>query len=190
MLLAHSGLEKDVEAVNVADVRKLLDDGMTGKRTDLDRSHAAVREAGWLIIYPCLPERNACEPVKLKIPGRTETALGAFVCELLDGLPGDYRNPPQFVRYMDFDALPEEIAARGRLPGDRFRPLNSPGTRKLKETLIAAKTARYERDSLALIASGCDVLWPVGFTVADNVKITDGTRRVLKITYFAKEEPV
>jgi tRNA(Ile)-lysidine synthase len=187
LLLARAGLEKDVERVNISAVCALLGEGMTGRRVDLDGGFAALREAEDIVIVPGLPEAPAYAPAPLRIPGETHACGGVFRCEVLGSAPPDYTSHPAHIQYLDLDALPANAVARGRLPGDRFRPLNAPGGRKLKECLIDKKLPRWGRDALPLVASGPDVLWAVGLAIADSVKITGKTRRVLKISYTAGE---
>ena len=40
------------------------------------------------------------------------------------------------------------LIVRSRLPGDKYRPLGAPGSKKLKEILRAKKVPRAERDTL------------------------------------------
>ena len=190
LLLARAGLERNVDRINIEDVCALLERGKTGRRADLDGGFAALREADELVIVRELPESPAYAPVPLKVPGETAACGGVFSCEILAAKPSEYRSHPAHIQYLDLDALPADAVARGRLPGDRFHPLNAPGGRKLKECLIDRKEPRWARDSLPLIASGADVLWAVGLAIADSVKITERTRRVLKITYTAGEGSV
>nr|MCR5370343.1 tRNA(Ile)-lysidine synthetase [Clostridium sp.] len=40
-----------------------------------------------------------------------------------------------------------------------------------------------ERDRIPLIADGSHILWIVGGRISAGVRITPGTRRILKLTY-------
>jgi len=187
-MLKRAGLARDVEQVNIDDVAGLLEDGMTGCRVDLDGGFEAFREACDLVIAVRMPEQARYAPVALAVPGNTRAAGGVFFCVLFDGIPLVYRDHPPGEQYFDFDAFPLDTVARGRLPGDRFHPLGAPGGKKLKGYLIDRKLSRWYRDSLPLLASGGDIIWVVGQTIADGVKITKKTRRVLKIAYSAGED--
>lgn len=187
-LIARAGLACDVERVNIDDVASLLEDGMTGRRIDLDGGYAALREAAALVIVPRLPEETVYPPVRLAVPGLTRAAGGVFACEALDGIPAGYRDHVNSVQYFDLDAFPQDVVARSRMPGDRFHPLGATGGKKLKEFLIDRKAARWGRGGIPLLARGGDVLWVVGHAIADSVKITGGTVRVLKITYSTGED--
>jgi tRNA(Ile)-lysidine synthase len=72
------------------------------------------------------------------------------------------------------------LAVRNRRPGDRFRPLGSPGGRKLQDFLVDRKVARADRDALPLVVDGRDrIVWVVGQSVAEDFRVTDPSQGVL-----------
>ena len=76
---------------------------------------------------------------------------------------------------------PEGLLLRTREPGDRFRPLNGPGERKLKEFFIDRKVPRAERDRTLLLARGKAVLWVAGLGPSDDVKVHPQTQHLLHL---------
>lgn len=64
-----------------------------------------------------------------------------------------------------------DLQLRGRRPGDRIRLAG--GTRKVSDVLIDARVPREQRDSLAVLASGRDVLWIEGVAVAHGMRAGD-----------------
>jgi tRNA(Ile)-lysidine synthase len=68
-----------------------------------------------------------------------------------------------------------------RSPGDRFQPLGSPHTKKLKAFLIDAKVPRTERDRLPLITTHAGIAWVAGVRPADWAKVTPTTRVILRL---------
>lgn len=84
---------------------------------------------------------------------------------------------------LDAEALGprEAVLLRTREPGDRFRPLNGPGERKLKEFLIDRKVPRQERWRTLLLARGKEVLWLAGLGPSDDVKVRAETERLLHL---------
>jgi tRNA(Ile)-lysidine synthase len=85
-----------------------------------------------------------------------------------------------------FLVLPSEgpLDARGWCPGDRFRPLGAPGTKKLKDWFIDRGIPRRERKRLPVVltASG-EVVWVPGFPPAERYKINGRTKEALRLTY-------
>jgi len=88
-----------------------------------------------------------------------------------------------FEELVDADALTprEALLLRTREPGDRFRPLNGPGERKLKEFFIDRKVPRRERDRTLLLARGKAVLWVAGLGPSDDVKVRGESQRLLHL---------
>ncbi len=87
---------------------------------------------------------------------------------------------PQTV-FMDYERIAPPLALRFPRPGDRIRPLGLGGTKKLKSDFIDRKIPLRTRRRTPLIADAHSVLWVVGSVLSDCVKITDGTKRILKI---------
>lgn len=184
LLINRAGLMRDVERVNIDDIAGLLNCGMTGRRIDLRAGFIALREADALVIAPHLPGSPEYPFVRLNIPGVAEAAGGVFTCELLSDTSVNYRKHPDHVQYFDADIFPKDAVVRSRLPADRFHPLGAPGGKKLKEYLIDRKISRWSRDSIPVVAIGNEVLWVVGCAISDCTKVTDQTKKVLKITYI------
>jgi tRNA(Ile)-lysidine synthase len=72
---------------------------------------------------------------------------------------------------------------RNRRAGDTFKPLNSNGTKKLKEYFIDNKIPREKRNDFPLIAINKEIIWIIGNKTSDNYKVTDNTNSVLMITF-------
>jgi tRNA(Ile)-lysidine synthase len=76
------------------------------------------------------------------------------------------------------------LQVRSWQAGDRFRPLGSPGSRKLQDWFIDKQIPRRERKQLPIVVleSG-QILWVPGFAPADSHKITAETKLALRLTY-------
>jgi tRNA(Ile)-lysidine synthase len=76
------------------------------------------------------------------------------------------------------------LVVRGWRAGDRYRPLGSPGRRKLQDMFTDAKIDRLRRASIPLV---CDhagaILWVPGFAPAEQARIGKHTDSALKLTY-------
>jgi tRNA(Ile)-lysidine synthase len=85
---------------------------------------------------------------------------------------------------LDYDAAgrPARLTVRGRLPGDRFRPLGSAGSRTVKRFLIDAKVPRAERGRTPILTvPGGTILWIAPHRIDDRAKVTEQTSELLEL---------
>ena len=178
LALAQVGAGVDVERTHVEKACALLE-AQTGARLDLPG--ARVRTSYGLVLFgkPGKPMPQEFE-LKLAIPGDTATPEGVFRAEVM---PDTAVVPDPYVAYFDLDRLPPDVVARRRRAGDRFFPLGAPGSRKLKECFIDAKVPRAARE-IPLLASGNEALFVPGLRIAEPVKVSEETTRVLRVKYI------
>jgi len=121
--------------------------------------------------------------VELISPGHTfvDEIGKKVVIEETDRDPfGDYSGPPN-TALMDYESLRFPLKMRNFRPGDRFCPLGVKGTQKLKDFFIDHKIPRFERPRVPLLISEEMIAWIVGYRIDERVKITERTRKVLKV---------
>jgi len=53
---------------------------------------------------------------------------------------------------------------------------------KLKDYFISQKIPREERRHIPLLMSGDDIIWVVGYRIDERYKVSEGTKKVLKIS--------
>lgn len=118
------------------------------------------------------------DPIQLECPGDTFLPdFGILVrCTLHEG-----NGPLQGIldeRRVAFDreSLQMPMVARCRRPGDRFRPLGAPGTRKLKKMMIDLKIPVGQRDRTPLIADAAGLLWVAGWRRSERGRLSANTR--------------
>jgi len=121
--------------------------------------------------------------VDLLCPGRTfveEVGKEVMIEETGRDQLGDYSTPPD-TALMDYECLRFPLKIRNFRPGDRFCPLGVKGTQKLKDFFIDHKVPNFERPRVPLLISEERIAWVVGYRIDDRVKVTEGTRKILKI---------
>jgi len=122
--------------------------------------------------------------VELIFPGRT------FIEEIKKEVVIEEANLNQFkdckesphLSLMDYESLQFPLKIRNFRPGDRFHPLGVKGTQKLKEFFIDHKVPRFERLKIPLLISGEMIAWIVGYRIDERVKVTEKTKKILKVT--------
>ncbi|MBP2628269.1 MAG: tRNA(Ile)-lysidine synthase [Firmicutes bacterium] len=90
--------------------------------------------------------------------------------------------PHSHIAVFDWLALSPPLFVRIRSDGDRFQPLGFHGSKKLKDFFIDAKVARQVRDCTPLICDSHGIIWVGGYRQAECGKVTDKTKKFLKIT--------
>jgi tRNA(Ile)-lysidine synthase len=121
--------------------------------------------------------------VDLISPGHTfveEIGKEVVIEETDRGQFEDYSGPPD-TALMDYESLRFPLKMRNFRPGDRFCPLGVKGAQKLKDFFIDHKVPKFERPRVPLIVSEEMIAWIVGYRIDERVKITERTRKVLKV---------
>ncbi|MDL2281018.1 tRNA lysidine(34) synthetase TilS [Selenomonadales bacterium OttesenSCG-928-I06] len=88
---------------------------------------------------------------------------------------------PDFEATFDLDSVNLPLLVRTRKIGDRFKPLNMSGSKKLKDFFIDEKIPQKDRNSLPLVCDQDDILWIVGHRLSDKGKITSQTKNIIQI---------
>lgn len=84
--------------------------------------------------------------------------------------------------YLDADCLASgALTLRAWRPGDRMRPLGMASEKKLQDIFSDAKVPRDARRRLPIVCSGERIVWVTGVRIADEVKLTAATRRILAL---------
>ncbi|MGZ3536362.1 MAG: tRNA lysidine(34) synthetase TilS, partial [Thermodesulfobacteriota bacterium] len=73
------------------------------------------------------------------------------------------------------------LTVRNFRPGDRFCPLGVKGSQKLKDFFIDHKVPKFERPKIPLLISGEMITWVVGYRIDERVKVTEKTKKILKL---------
>ena len=117
------------------------------------------------------PGRNYVEEIKREVVIEETSRDDKF--KDLYGLPD--------IALLDYQSLQFPLKMRNFRPGDRFRPLGVKGTQKLKEFFIDHKIPKFERPRIPLLISGEMIAWIVGYRIDERVKVTEKTKRILKV---------
>jgi len=121
--------------------------------------------------------------VELMFPGRT------FIEEIGEEVVIEETERDEFgsdkgsfnTAFMDYESLRFPLKMRNFRPGDRFCPLGIKGTQKLKDFFIDHKVPRFERPKIPLLISGEMIAWIVGYRIDERVKVTEKTKKILKV---------
>ena len=175
---------KDIEARHIEELTQALSKS-AGKRIslpyglffaiDYDR-YLLSREPAALSPFPALDGKYYIKiPGTTVIPGWTITASFSEP-EMITS------EENSFIAYFDADKT-GDIVVRSRQYGDRFQPLGMHAVKKIGQFMIDARIPREWRDRIPIVDSGDGILWVVGYRINERVKVTDDTRRILRLEF-------
>ncbi len=101
--------------------------------------------------------------------------------EWLDSPPGSLETPPN-VALLSADGLRFPLLLRRWRQGDWFIPLGMRGQKKVSDLLIDARVPLPEKERQQVLVSGQTIVWVVGRRIDDRYKVTDQTRRVIRVS--------
>lgn len=181
--LQKLGQRADVYATAIESVQKLKDCKPCA-RVDLGNGVVAAREYGAICFYRAAPV--AC-PVVPYAPAECAQRIDfAGRTLVLRPVEPTYTTQQKGTLVFCTDGLPDGCVWRTRRDGDRFTPYGG-GNKKLKEYLIDRKIPQRERDALPLLCSGARVLVIAGVEIADEVKLTENSRRAVSVRICADD---
>ncbi len=178
----------------VKDLGRNVCEGRAGNRMDLPGGIVAVNEYDRVLFL-----REGKE--KPSAPGSVETVPeeeGEYGFPLLsmklylrfEEAGGTASYPADaWEALLDRELLDFPLRLRRLMPGDRFRPLGAPGSRKVRDFLIDAKVPRRLRGEILALLSGERIAWLPGLRISDEFKVTERTRRSVRLRAEPLDHP-
>ncbi|MFN8453725.1 MAG: tRNA lysidine(34) synthetase TilS [Anaerolineae bacterium] len=136
--------------------------------------------------FPTLAKNQT---IDLNLPGVTPLPPGNWHLRATF-VPADQFTLPEpnqidsWEAYFDAEAVGVKLSLRGRQPGDTFAPLGLEGRRqKVNEFMINQKIPAAWRDYVPLLVAHDQILWVCGYRVAEQVRVSPLTRRILYLRF-------
>ena len=180
--LSENGIE--VNSRRIADVEKaVLKDGKINLKGEIyaEASDGCLR----IVTIPKAKEKTGLICIKAS---EGENRFLAKTVTLTHAEYGQYKDctlPPDTVM-IDAGCINGEIMLRNRLPGDRIKLENRNFTSSVKK-LLNVCTEAAERDSLCFVTDDEGILFIEKAGIADRVKITNSTKKILLIRVVCEE---
>lgn len=189
-LLRSAGVETDYHILE--DILYKLAEGEGSATLDLGKGRVARREYGRLILGPTTEAGSSAGEAsgeEVLVPGEGGYLLpaggGRLELEIISRSENlnlsvfSGKDDPR-VAWLDAERLVFPLRLRGIRPGDRFRPLGAPGSRKLQDFLVDLKVPRRERGRVVILESAGEIAWVVGYRIDDRFKVTPKTKKILR----------
>jgi tRNA(Ile)-lysidine synthase len=173
------------QEVSSAQVRNLLALAQ-GKRSGGVIAYGACRVARAgpeLHFFPPLAPPPGPQATPLPGPGAVKSQAGwQLEARNLSGPPpSPWPDSPNIV-WLDLDKTAFPLTLRAMLPGDRFWPAGAQGAKKMQDFLVDAKIPRWLRPHLPLVLSRDTIIWVPGLRLAEPVKPTPQSARLLELS--------
>jgi len=175
---------RGMEFVHIESIMGMIKEGKPGDRLSLPKGLRVIRNYATLVITSELPQRM--DTVTLSVPGQAvmedvKAVLNASLEERVEAY-GDGKT----VAVFDADKTGTTLTVRPREKGDFFCPIGFGKRKKLQDFFVDEKVPRDERDSIPLILSGNDIVWIAGFRGDERFRVTEETKRFLKLEFKRK----
>lgn len=163
-------------------LRQLVLTGLTGQRLTLPRKVLAERHAATVLLWDTQGLPPTTLTLTLPIPGSLELPElhVRLTADVIDYQP-DFSCVESHQAFVDFDRLGNSVAVRFRQPGDRFHPLGGPRSKKLQDFFVDNKIPRAERSYVPLVVSRQEIVWVVGYRLAEPFKVRPDTRHIVRL---------
>ena len=169
--------EYGFSSTQVNEVIALLD-SESGKYVQ-SSSHRVIKNRNWLIIAP--NQTTESEIVIIEEIGNWQFAMGNLQIETT---PTSNIKPPtsNLLACLDAGEIKFPLLLRKWKQGDYFYPLGMKKKKKLARFFIDQKLSKTDKEKAWVIEMNKKIIWIVGYRIDDRFKITEKTKRVLKIT--------
>lgn len=178
---------RDITHLHLESVIKLC--GKDGTKT-VNLPYGIVAESSYDRLKLSLDREEKRFDIQLEVK-IDETVLlpdGTKVTVVMEECHGSYEyGENQYTKCFDYDKMNRPLMLRTRQSGDEIAVNKEGGKKKLKDFMIDIKIPATKRDEVLLLAGGSSIYWAIGYRMSESAKITENTKRVLKVI-VSKEE--
>lgn len=93
------------------------------------------------------------------------------------------------IAYFDADLLTAPLEVRPVGEGDAFVPLGMKGRKLISDFLTDRKVNRFRKAEVFVLTCGEDIVWLIGYRSDNRFRVTEKTRRILKLTCLPSGKP-
>jgi tRNA(Ile)-lysidine synthase len=167
---------------HIEQLRQFILHAAPGQRLTLPGKWMAERYREAVCLWDADCSSEQAQRHVLSVPGILDIPLLGLRlrADFIQSAPGPIAQPGNFA-YIDASRLTLPLTVRFRQPGDRFHPYGAPGQKKLNAFFIDKKVPRAERDRIPVVLSGGEIVWVVGYQIAEPFKVHPGTQRTVSL---------
>lgn len=185
-----AGRARDIGGVHISYLLELFSK-QVGREIDLPYQVRAFREYKGIRLKGSANKSESGESIQMlpELLLHTEDVEGiSTVASEEDNIrltfeDGSVKNLSQnsCIRWFDYDKIAENVMVRFKEEGD-FLVISPEGDKKkLKKYFVDSKIPSDKRGGIPLVASGNEVLWIIGYRTGEGARITQSTKKLLKM---------
>jgi tRNA(Ile)-lysidine synthase len=162
-------------------IRELLR-AQPGSSTQLTDSWVVFRERDELVFR----ETDIVFPIDIPVVPDREYVIGGFRFASREGSRGEEATESgRDVEFVDADRIRgKKLRLRTWKPGDTFIPLGMRGQKKVSDFFIDSKIPLFQKQQYPVLETeDGEIVWLCGQRIDDRFKITESTRRVLRLEF-------
>ncbi|MDW8325598.1 MAG: tRNA lysidine(34) synthetase TilS [Anaerolineales bacterium] len=181
---------RDVDFVPIETAVRFSRSALPGRVCDVVAGLCLAVEPGRLVLRAWDYEQAMPDDLPLLDENAALTAGWRFLsAELSSGLPNFEAEATAWRQFVDAQTLTGPLHLRAPRPGDRFQPLGLAGhSTKLSDFFTNRKVPVALRSRWPLVVSGEAIVWVAGLRLDERFKVTENTRRVMRLEFVRREE--
>jgi tRNA(Ile)-lysidine synthase len=162
-------------------VLKLVRDRTPGKRIFLDSNMSILIDQNQIVFFKIKPS-----DFEFEVENNIEYCLPEcnlkFIAKKVDkeSLPRTFLPDPN-LEYIDSDKIVGKLKIRNFKKGDKFRPLNMKGKKRVSDYFTDKKVPRHLRNEIPILVCETGIIWIIGYQIDDSYKICEGSKFILKL---------
>ncbi len=178
----------------LSSLAELAETGRLGETLSLPGRLLVRREHdGLFFFFPDKLAESAFEPTEFILPDPPFDIHAGGLRIRAEWLPTGGMPPPADMADPEVEWLnPANIRWPLRLrpprPGERFRPIGSPGSRRIQDILVDTKTPRRKRGMPRVLADYAGGLWLWPYRLSNRVRLTGTAAKALRVSIREEEK--
>ncbi len=161
-----------------------LVDSETGSSIEIGSNVVVFRDRYNLVFIK--NQKDSADFVAEIIPGKKYEFEEFYLnTEIVDRSDVNFSLSP-VVEFVDADIVGEILTLRSWHAGDSFSPLGMKGHKKISDFFVDSKIPVLSEKQCTVLSCKDGIIWVCGLRVDDRFKITENTRRILKLEFGYK----
>lgn len=178
------GTLKDIEARHIEGVLELLQ-MRNGRTVDLPYGlYFSSEYQRFVLGVKPLHQSQALAPIgecEIMIPGKTVIPGWTIRATIFPPTKIKLKYNDRWTGFFDADKIGGKLWVRQRKTGDRFQPLGMKELKKVGAFMLDARVPQRKRSQVPILVSATQVVWVAGYRIDDRVKVTEKTKKLVKV---------